>query len=499
MRRCLIVLAVASAAVLDRAAPATRQVGPDEPPWQQFLAAASADARRARPALDDIAARWRNEYAAMLVDILRFLPPPAGGAAADDELQRTVFEEQSGQRTSSAGSRRDLPLPVPPSPAADSRRRLVSFLERHTRQRFGDDFTAWRKWTWALPDNPHPDYASFKAELYARIDPRFRAFFPPRVRSTIRLDEIEWGGVLVNGIPPLRSPKTVSAAEARWLRDGHIVFGIVVDGQARAYPKRILAWHEMAIDRLGGVDLTVVYCTLCGTVIPYESRSGGRHFTFGTSGLLYRSNKLMFDEETRSLWSSLEGVPVVGSLAGSRLRLSFRSVVTTTWGEWKRDYPATTVLSLETGHTRNYAEGAAYRDYFATDDLMFDVPRVDTRLRNKADVLVVRPETLGSGALPVAIAVERLRREPVYAFDAAGRGFVVVTSRGGANRLYERGSHTFVGLAADRAVRDATGRRWTITPDALVSEAGERLDRVPAHRAFWFGWVAQYPHTLLHK
>jgi hypothetical protein len=313
------------------------------------------------------------------------------------------------------------------------------------------------------------------------------------------LDEIEWGGVLVNGIPPLRSPKTVSAAEASWLRDGHIVFGIVVDGQARAYPKRILAWHEMAIDRLGGVDLTVVYCTLCGTVIPYESHSGGRHFTFGTSGLLYRSNKLMFDEETRSLWSSLEGVPVVGSLAGSRLRLSFRSVVTTTWGEWKRDYPATTVLSLETGHTRNYAEGAAYRDYFATDDLMFDVPRVDTRLRNKADVLVVRPETLGSGALPVAIAVERLRREPVYAFDAAGRGFVVVTSRGGANRLYERGSHTFVGLAADRAVRDATGRRWTITPDALVSEAGERLDRVPAHRAFWFGWVAQYPHTLLHK
>ena len=82
-----------------------------------------------------------------------------------------------------------------------------------------------------------------------RIDPRFREFFPPRVRTKIRLDEIDWGGVPVNGIPPLRSPKTLPAIEATWLRDGHIVFGIVINGEARAYPKRILAWHEMAIDR----------------------------------------------------------------------------------------------------------------------------------------------------------------------------------------------------------------------------------------------------------
>jgi hypothetical protein len=205
-----------------------------------------------------------------------------------------------------------------------------------------DDLRAWRKWMWALPDSPHVDYASFKADLYGRIDPRFRAFFPPRVKSKIRLDEIDWGGVPVSGIPPLRSRKTIPAADATWLRDGHIVFGITINGQARAYPKRILAWHEMAIDRVGGVDLTIVYCTLCGTVIPYESGVGGRPFTFGTSGLLYRSNKLMFDEETRSLWSSLEGVPVVWTLVDTGLQLPFRSVVTTTWGEWEQDHPTTT-------------------------------------------------------------------------------------------------------------------------------------------------------------
>jgi len=94
----------------------------------------------------------------------------------------------------------------------------------------------------------------------------------------------------------------------------------------------------MAIDRLGGVDLTIVYCTLCGTVVPYESTVAGRQLRFGTSGLLYRSNKLMFDEETASLWSALEGVPVVGPLAGSGIRLPFHAVVTTTWGEWKREH-----------------------------------------------------------------------------------------------------------------------------------------------------------------
>ena len=90
----------------------------------------------------------------------------------------------------------------------------------------------------------------------------------------------------------------------------------------------------MALDRVGGIDLTIVYCTLCGTVIPYKSVVGNRRLTFGTSGLLYRLNKLMFDEETHSLWSSLEGVPVVGSLVDRGLRLPFRSVVTTTWDEW---------------------------------------------------------------------------------------------------------------------------------------------------------------------
>ena len=204
--------------------------------------------------------------------------------------------------------------------------------QEQTGQRFGADLASWQQWIWSQPYDPHPDHGFFKGQWYSQIDPRFADFFPRGVTSRIRLDEIEWGGVAVNGIPPLEYPARLAADDAAYLADDHVVFGIALGGEARAYPKRILAWHEMALDRLAGVELTIVYCTLCGTVIPFESVADGRHLTFGTSGLLYRSNKLMFDDETKSLWNTFEGVPVVGELAGSGLRLTPHAVVTTTWG-----------------------------------------------------------------------------------------------------------------------------------------------------------------------
>jgi len=465
-----------------------------DPPLTAFFAAASTDDRAARAALQEIGSKWRTGYVPMLVDLARLLPSPRRRSTGADRI------DLSGDTATDMRSPgREMTGPMPSPPGAAARRRLTAFLERQTGQRYGDDLRAWRRWMWSQPDRPHPEYARFKGVLYSRLDPRFADFFPDGVRSVIRLDEIDWGGVTVDGIPPLRSPRTIPAADASWLRDSHVVFGVVVDGAARAYPKRILAWHEMALDRLGGIDLTIVYCTLCGTVIPYESALGGRHFTFGTSGLLYRSNKMMFDEQTRSLWSALEGRPVVGPLAGSGLQLALRPVVTTTWGAWRREHPGTTVLSLETGYRRDYSEGAAYREYFATDRLMFEVSAADDRLKNKAEVLVIRPELIGAGARPVAISVDLLRRQPVFSVDAGGRQFVVITSRDGANRIYDRGDSTFLVREGDGRVRDSRGVRWRAAADALISETGERRRAVPAHRAFWFGWYAQHPDTVLHR
>ena len=108
----------------------------------------------------------------------------------------------------------------------------------------------------------------------------------------------------------------LDASEATYLGDRNIVFGIEVNGDARAYPKRILAWHEMFTDSVGGVPVAGVYCTLCGTVILYYTNLGGTQYDLGTSGFLYRSNKLMYDRATQSLWNTFSGEPVVGPLVG---------------------------------------------------------------------------------------------------------------------------------------------------------------------------------------
>jgi hypothetical protein len=472
--------------------PSAAQRGVPDVALEVFARAAAASDRDARPALDELAKRWKPGYAAMILDLAELNRPPRSEPIPGFNSQR---DDPDADRPLSAFQ--DEPAVRGQSVVRD---RLLRFLEQRTGQRFGHDFERWHKWIWALPYQPHGELARFKGMLYQNIDPRMREFFPPNVPASIRLDEIEWGGVVVNGIPPLVYPAHLQARNAGYLKDDHVVFGFAINGQARAYPKRILAWHELARDRLGGVELTIVYCTLCGTVIPYESATGGRLRVLGTSGLLYRSNKLMFDEETKSLWSTLEGKPVVGPLVGKGVALQLHPAVTTTWGEWRRLHPETTVLSLETGHKRDYSEGAAYRDYFSTDRLMFTVPGEDARLKNKAEVLVMRLVSPGSAtAVPVAISADFLRRRPVYHADLAGNRLVVLTSREGANRVYDAGSTTFVRLDADRHVVDDAGRTWQVTEDALLRADGSRLKRVAAQRAFWFGWHAQFPSTLLIK
>ena len=457
-------LAIAAAAavllLLRGAAPAAAQ--PDSHPDIELFLRAAGSPQQAQRALDEIEAQWRPGYAGMVWDLARLLRPP--------------------------------------SPRLLSFVTLLRFLEQQTGQQLGQNLGGWNDWIWAQPYEPHPDYAYLKGQWYSQIDPRFADFFPRGTASAIRLDEIEWGGVAVNGIPPLEYPERLAAADAGYLADDHVVFGVALNGVARAYPKRILAWHEMALDRLGGVELTIVYCTLCGTVIPFESVAGGEHHRFGTSGLLYRSNKLMFDHGTSSLWNTFEGVPVVGALAGSGVRLSAHAVVTTTWGEWRARHPATTVLSLDTGHRRNYAEGAAYRAYFGTDALMFQVSRMDPRLKNKAEVVVLRLDDAGSGQrLPLAISASFLAANRVFHHRFAGRNLVVVTSEAGANRVYDAGDTRFVRPAGAGEVADDAGRLWRVTEDALELAADDavRRARLPAQRAFWFGWYAQFPATEL--
>jgi Protein of unknown function (DUF3179) len=448
--------------------------GQSEPPSvDAFLNAASFNRRDATQAQEEIAAAaWHDGYAAMLVDLLDIV-----------------------QRTRDANPRTFMP------PA-----RLIEFLEQQTGQAIGDDLPRWREWVWSLPYAPHPQYGEFKGRLYAMLDPRYVVFFRTDVEPKIRLDEIVWGGVSINGIPPLDHPRQIPASEASYLDDDNVVFGFYLDGEARAYPKRILAWHELALDRVGDTELAIVYCTLCGTVIPFDARVGGRVLTFGTSGLLYRSNKLLFDHETASLWSSLTGEPVAGSVVNLKLRLTALPVVTTTWSEWRRRHPDTLVLSLDTGFKRDYSEGAAYRAYFATDELMFGVSQHDGRLPNKSEVFVIRstapPNTVAArGADPpsFAISTRLLAERPVFHTVVGDTRVVVITSAAGASRAYASAAYRFASTDENDRVFDDAGRAWIANEDFLAAtfDPGLRLPRLAGHRAFWFGWYAQHPDTVL--
>jgi len=203
----------------------------------------------------------------------------------------------------------------------------------------------------------------------------------------------------------------------------------------------------------------------------------------------------MYDKKTSSLWNTLQGKPVVGPLVGRDIKLRRRSVVTTTWGEWKARHPRTTVLSLETGHRRDYGEGVAYKDYFGTDQLMFEVPGRDKRLPNKREVLALRAQ---DGSSAVALDTEFLKKTPLYTVKVGDDDVVIVTTKTGETRAYNSQGMTFTKWDGHSYLTDKDGIQWWMTEGFFKKQgAHEKLLRYPSHQSFWFGWHAQFPETRL--
>lgn len=290
----------------------------------------------------------------------------------------------------------------------------------------GASWPDWVEYVGRRPEiKPPPGYADWKGVLHSTIDARYLQFLRDDAPARVRIEEVQWGGVPADGIPALVNPKTTAAGAARWLDDRDTVFGVSLNGEARAYPLRILDWHEMANDVVGGVPVALAYCTLCGSGILFRAdmatAAGKYRFEFGSSGFLFRSNKLMYDRQTNTLWNHLTGEPVIGKLATSGIRLERLPIVVTTWGAWKRQHPATTVLDPETGHLRPYTPGAAYGRYFASTRTMFPVWRRNSLLHDKARVF-----TLLIDGRPKAYALEAIDRAGGVVNDCfAGRDLVV--------------------------------------------------------------------------
>lgn len=347
-------------------------------------------------------------------------------------------------------------------------------------------------WQEAHPEvKSHPAIQLMKLRIFHRIDPRFMNFLggeksnPENMK--IRLEEITWGGVVVDGIPSLDYPTLIEADDADYLDDGSLVFGVSINGDARAYPLRIMGWHEMFNEKIGGVDVALAYCTLCGAGILYETKVEGREkeLVFGSSGFLYRSNKLMFDRETESLWNQFTGEPVTGPLVNSGIKLKTRPVAVTRWGDWKKKNPGTKVLSLDTGFLRDYDEGVVYNSYFSSDKLMFPAVVDEENLKAKDFVFGIR-DVAQQKAWPLKAFAE----EPVINDILGTQNLVLIGNPDTRTvRAYERGDLNFKG---NEDALTADGRNWEVTEEAIVANDGTKLARVPGHIAYWFGWNSYF-------
>jgi hypothetical protein len=246
--------------------------------------------------------------------------------------------------------------------------------------------------------------------------------------AEIELSEIFAGGPPRDGIPALDHPSPAAAEGAPW-SDRDLVLGVALNGEARAYPLAILDWHELVNDTLGGRPILVSYCPLCGTGIVFDRRLDGTPRTFGASGLLYRSDLLLYDRETESLWSQISSRAVTGPSAGRRLT-QVRSRIAP-WGRWREAHPATTVLARDTGHRRDYGR-RPYGDYARSERLMFPAPR-DRRYHPKTPTVGLRIPGVAARAFPAdellragGSARERLAGRPVrVAYDAEHGSFEV--------------------------------------------------------------------------
>ncbi|MCP4383084.1 MAG: DUF3179 domain-containing protein [Hyphomicrobiales bacterium] len=316
---------------------------------------------------------------------------------------------------------------------------------------------------WDIP--APPDYLPVKRAIFTSIVPGWDKIF---VEGDIDWRHVSWGGVLIddrpfdttddvcNCIPAADNPEVTSAEEATWLDDDDVVFGIGVNGEYRAYPRQIMEVREMVNDTLGGRHLGIPYCTLCGSAQAYytdQLPEGIDRPVLRTSGLLIRSNKVMYDVNTFSVFDTFLGNAVTGPLAEKNLQLDQATVITTHWGTWKEAHPETTVLVESLALGRDFD----FRNNRDADGPIFPVGDVDPRLPVHEDVIGV----VTASGKPVAFQRSK-------AFVALNQGDEIA---------YEN----------VRLELDAGGIRAV---DADGSDLG-------SHQAFWFAWSQFHPQTAL--
>ena len=324
-------------------------------------------------------------------------------------------------------------------------------------------------------------------------------------------DAIVSGGPAKDGIPALTNPNFVGPSFVEYLRPDDLVLGVVINGEARAYPHNIGWWHEIVNDKIGGRAISVTFCPLTGTGLVFDATDAhGGQFQLGVSGLLFNTNLVMYDRrDGDTLYPQMAFKAISGPRRGESLQLL--PVVETTWDTWRTLYPRTRVIEKGLYHLQTYAK-YPYGDYRTNHDyLLFDlvIPlhnngnRWATQLERKERVLGVRLDG-ESKAYPFSAMGERaVINDRVGGVDIAvvwDRASVLVVPYA---RVVDGQTLTFDPVAvADFpffGLRDReTGTLWDARGLALEGGlAGKQLVQVPAHNSMWFAWVTFWQTTAV--
>jgi hypothetical protein len=177
-------------------------------------------------------------------------------------------------------------------------------------------------------------------------------------RHTVRLGEIKSGGPPKDGIPSIDTPRFErlnDGAASGWAsRIGNTepVISLAINGDARAYPLRVLIWHEIVNDTVGGTPVVVTYCPLCNASLVFERTVENRVLDFGTTGKLRNSDLVMYDRQTESWWQQFGGDAIVGVMSGKRLHLVPSRLES--FGRFRLRFPHGQVLIPNDPSARNY-------------------------------------------------------------------------------------------------------------------------------------------------
>ena len=330
-------------------------------------------------------------------------------------------------------------------------------------------------------------------------------------RSTIDLSELIRGIGSADPrdvIMPLDDPAFESTGEAAgWLDDREPVALLELSGVARAYPLRILTWHEIVNDDVAGVPVAVTYCPLCNSAIGFDRRVDGETLRLGVSGLLRNSDLVMWDRQTESLWQQITGEAIVGTLAGTQLEVIPTPIVS--WADFRESFPEGTVLSRDTGFSRSY--GTNPYDYYDSSSSPF-LFRGELDDRYPAMERVVGVAAGGENKAYPFTVLQRERAvddtvggEPVAVFwgaadtaSALDAGSIPEGRAVGTGVAYLRtvdGQTLTFEPAGDDMFRDIeTGSAWDLLGAAISGlMKGKKLAAAVHTNHLWFAWAAFNP------